>query len=207
MNWNALKPLRFWLPLAFLATAPLGLWLRGGWSFLTLAVTPLALCGLDWALGAEADPQAAPDDPGFSALPRGYAVLQIAVTIWTALVISQPRTSLLEAIGATLSVGVGAGIFGMLAAHELVHRRRRAERALGLAALASVGYMHFRIAHIHGHHLHAATPEDPATARRGEGAYRFIVRAVTGQLAEAWRSASKRQASASWPVTARTMKR
>ncbi len=47
--------------------------------------------------------------------------------------------------------------------------------------------MHFRIAHIHGHHVHAATFEDSATARRGEGAYRFIVRSVTGQLREAWR--------------------
>jgi alkane 1-monooxygenase len=108
------------------------------------------------------------------------------VTAWAAFLIARPGVNLVEAIGLTVSVGVTAGIFGILAAHEMVHSPVAAERALGLVLLASVGYMHFRIAHIHGHHVHAATFKDPATARRGEGAYRFIVRSVSGQVREAW---------------------
>ncbi len=111
----------------------------------------------------------------------------MAVTVWTAVAVSSPRTDLLEAVGATASLGVSAGVFGILAAHELVHRREPREQALGLTLLALVGYMHFRIAHIHGHHVRAATVRDPTTARRGGSAYRFIGRAVVGQVREAWR--------------------
>jgi alkane 1-monooxygenase len=46
--------------------------------------------------------------------------------------------------------------------------------------------MHFRIAHVFGHHRRAATAEDPATARLGQGLYAFLVRSVAGQLREAW---------------------
>jgi alkane 1-monooxygenase len=68
----------------------------------------------------------------------------------------------------------------------MVHSPRAWERGLGLALLATVGYMHFRIAHIHGHHVRGATFDDPATARRGENAYAFVARSVAGQFREAW---------------------
>jgi alkane 1-monooxygenase len=46
--------------------------------------------------------------------------------------------------------------------------------------------MHFRIAHVYGHHRRAATADDPASARLGEGLYAFLPRTVAGQLREAW---------------------
>ena len=54
--------------------------------------------------------------------------------------------------------------------------------------LALVGYMHFRIAHIHGHHVRAATPADPTSARRGGRApiASSVRAAIGGQVAEAW---------------------
>ena len=177
---------RYGVPFVFLATAPLGFVLGGAWSLLTLAAVPLVLCGLDWALGFEALGSAHPETLAYRMLPWLYIPLQIAVTLWAAIAVTDPRVSPLEAIGLTISVGVTAGVFGILAAHEMVHSPSRAERALGLVLLAGVGYMHFRIAHIHGHHVRAATPEDPTSARRGESSYRFVVRAVVGQLREAW---------------------
>ncbi|HEX8840518.1 MAG TPA: alkane 1-monooxygenase, partial [Sphingomicrobium sp.] len=90
------------------------------------------------------------------------------------------------------STGVTAGVFGFLAAHEMIHSADRRERALGLTFLASVFYMHFRVAHIFGHHRHAATPEDAATARLGEGLYAFLGRTIPGQFREAWRSERRR---------------
>jgi alkane 1-monooxygenase len=181
-----LKILKFGIPFLFLASAPLGLALGGGWSFLTVAVTPAVLCGFDWAFGLEPNPAGAPEGRVWRALPRLFVLAQVAVTVWTALVLAAPKASLLELAGATASVGVSAGVFGILAAHELVHRREAPEHVLGLTMLALVGYMHFRIAHIHGHHVRAATVRDPTTARRGENAYRFIGRAVVGQVQEAW---------------------
>ena len=181
-----MRTLRYSLPFLFLATAPLGFLMGGGWSFLTLAVVPLALCGFDLALGFDSEALARPGSLTYRALPWLYIGLQLAVTLWACVAISRPSVSFIAGLGLTLSVGVTAGIFGILAAHEMVHSRSAAERVLGLAMLASVGYMHFRIAHILGHHVRAATFEDPATARRGENAYRFIPRSVAGQLKEAW---------------------
>ena len=86
-----------------------------------------------------------------------------------------------------LSVGVTTGVFGVLAAHELVHGHNRAERFVGLAMLSGMTYRHFRVAHIFGHHRWAATERDPATARLGEGFYGFLVRTVFGQFVDAWR--------------------
>jgi len=78
-------------------------------------------------------------------------------------------------------------VFGFVAAHEMIHSRKRSERALGLALLGTVLYMHFRIAHVHGHHVRAATKDDPASARLGEGLYAFLARSIAGQWREAWR--------------------
>jgi alkane 1-monooxygenase len=181
-----MRTLRFSIPFLFLASAPLGFILGGAWAFLTVALVPVALCTFDLALGFEAPAGTPPGALRYRALPYLYIAAQVAVTVWAAFAIAQPGVSLAPAIGLTISVGVTAGIFGILAAHEMVHSPVRAERGLGLVLLASVGYMHFRIAHIHGHHVHAATFEDSATARRGEGAYRFIARSVVGQLREAW---------------------
>jgi alkane 1-monooxygenase len=181
-----LKAFRFAIPFLFLATAPLGWWLGGAWTFLTLAVLPLVLSGFDAALGFDGDARGAADAVVYRVLPWAYVAAQIAVILWAGNMVARTATGLVEAVGLTVSVGLTAGVFGMAAAHELVHRPSRAIRAGGLSFLAVVGYMHFRIAHIHGHHVRAATFEDPTSARRGEGVYRFIVRAIVGQVAEAW---------------------
>ena len=181
-----MKAFRFAIPFLFLATAPLGWWLGGAWAFVTLAVLPLVLCGFDAVLGFEREAGGEADALVYRVLPWAYVAAQIAVIVWAGAVVASPTTGLVEAVGVTVSVGLTAGVFGMVAAHELVHRPSRAARAGGLSFLAVVGYMHFRIAHIHGHHVRAATFDDPTSARRGESAYRFILRAIVGQVAEAW---------------------
>jgi len=197
---HAEKRAGYVIPLLFLATVPAGMVLGGAWTFLTIVAAPIALCGFDLALGFELDTRGAPDALAYRILPWLSVLGQIGVTIWAAAAIANPKTSLLEAVGVTASVGFAAGTFGILAAHELVHRTKSGERGLGLAMLAMVGYMHFRIAHIHGHHVRAATFEDPTTARRGENAYRFIPRAILGQVREAWVFEAKRLKRRDKPV-------
>jgi len=149
------------------------------------AATALCLASLDWALGED---DAAPNSAG-TAIPRwiarAYIGLQLAATAWAATLVAHHAT-LLEQIGLAVSAGILTGVFGFLAAHEMVHSRSPNERALGLLFLGSVFYMHFRIAHLYGHHRRAATIDDPATARLGEGLYAFILRSVVGQFREAW---------------------
>ena len=177
---------KYWSPFAFLALVPLGYWLGGPWTFLLLAVLPLALAGGDWLLGSE-PPNVADEAPiGHRLLPWLYIPLQLVEIVWAGWVVAQPSTDLVTAIGLTLATGLAAGVFGFLAAHEMVHSRHRAERNLGLVMLVGVLYMPFAIAHVHGHHRRPATHDDPATARRGESLYAFWVRSVTGQAREAW---------------------
>lgn len=178
--------LRYSIPIFVLATVPIGFMLGGVWTWLTVMIMPTCLPLLDWLLGEDRGLHSAADVVGYRLLPWLYIPLQIATTLWAAISISRSGVSLVEVAGLAASVGVTAGVFGFLAAHEMVHSVRQTERGVGLLLLASVFYMHFRIAHIQGHHGRAATAADPATARLGESAYRFLVRSVAGQVREAW---------------------
>ena len=187
-----MQALRFGVPFLFLASAPLGFLLGGGWAWLTPALTPVVLTGFGWALGLESGEASQSAALRYRTLPWLYIAAQIGVIVWAVLVISNPRVGPLAAVGLTVSVGVTTGIFGITAAHEMVHSRSRAERGLGLSLFASHANKHFRIAHIHGHHVRGATFEDPASARRGESVYRFLIRSVAGQAVEAWAFEAKR---------------
>ena len=61
------------------------------------------------------------------------------------------------------------------------------ERFIGKALLLPSFYMHFYIEHNFGHHLHAATPEDPATARYNQSVYSFWFTSSIRQYLNAWK--------------------
>ncbi|MFD2917058.1 alkane 1-monooxygenase [Psychroserpens luteus] len=92
-----------------------------------------------------------------------------------------------ELIGIIFSVGIVLGVNGINVAHELGHRKSTNERFLGKALLLPALYMHFYIEHNFGHHLHAATPEDPATARYNQSVYSFWFTSVFRQYLKAWK--------------------
>lgn len=89
-------------------------------------------------------------------------------------------------------MGITSGYSGIVVAHELIHRQSRVHRLLGRALLCGVLYEHFYTEHIRGHHARVATPEDPATARFGEGYHRFFRRTVPAQFRHAWRLEARR---------------
>ncbi|OUS02379.1 alkane 1-monooxygenase [Flavobacteriales bacterium 33_180_T64] len=91
-----------------------------------------------------------------------------------------------EFIGIILSVGIVLGVNGINVAHELGHRQNTYERFIGKALLLPALYMHFYIEHNFGHHLHAATKEDPATARYNQSVYSFWITSVFRQYRNAW---------------------
>ena len=185
--------LRYLTPFAFLTLLPLGEWLGGAWTFAAAAACALSIAGLDTLLGENEQTPEQPRGIASRWLPRAYILLQLAVTAWTAARVAQPTTTLLEATGLTLSTGLMTGIFGFVAAHEMIHSRNSRERRLGLALLGTVFYAQFSIAHVQGHHRRAATPDDPATARLGESLYAFVLRSVVGQFREAWAFDAQRQ--------------
>ena len=184
--------LRYCTPFGFLALLPLGGWLGGAWTLAPVIATPLVLTGLDAVFGDERASAGAGAGAGHRLILWLYIPLQIAAFAWAAALAARPGTSLPEAAGLAVSAGVTLGVFGFVSAHDMIHSRARAERALGLALLGSVFYMHFRISHVHGHHRRAATWQDPASARLGEGLYAFLPRSIAGQFGEAWRFETER---------------
>ena len=81
-------------------------------------------------------------------------------------------------------------IFGQISnsnAHELIHLGGGAGRFLGRLVYASLLFGHHATAHPAVHHRYVATPRDPNSARRGEGLYRFLLRAWTGSFREGLR--------------------
>ncbi len=171
--------------LSFLAVAAVPLLARAdlAWAFLPALVTIFVVS--DAAFGrARATPIGATGPRCARALLWLFMPLQLALVVWGAT--SSRIDDLAHLIVLAADIGVVTGVFGMLVAHEMIHSRYAAERALGLSMLAAIGYMHFRIAHIHFHHRLAATHTDPATARRGESVYRFMGRSIAGQWRQAW---------------------
>lgn len=92
-----------------------------------------------------------------------------------------------EIVGLVLSIGIVLGSNGINVAHELGHRQTKTEQFLAKALLLPSLYMHFFIEHNFGHHLHAATKEDPATAQYNQTVYGFWFTSVTRQYVNAWK--------------------
>lgn len=119
-------------------------------------------------------------------LPIVYALL-----ISSLFIISSTSLETYEFVGLILSVGIVLGVNGINVAHELGHRQLTYERFIGKALLLPSFYMHFYIEHNFGHHLHAATKEDPATARYNQTVYGFWLTSVFRQYLSAWRIQSR----------------
>ena len=100
--------------------------------------------------------------------------------------------TIIDAVIMGLSIGMASGAIGMTAAHEMIHRASKLWRAAGIGILICVQYGHFRIEHIYGHHIHVGTSKDPATARKGEGFYRFFIRVLRDSYISAWQIETRR---------------
>ncbi len=80
------------------------------------------------------------------------------------------------------------GIMGTVPAHELTHRKHnRFDMFIGNWLLAFSWDCAFAIEHVYGHHKNIGLVNDPATAKRGEGLYGFIMRATIKEQVDAWR--------------------
>lgn len=83
-----------------------------------------------------------------------------------------------EYAGLVISVGMFTGYVGIVVAHELIHRPSATHRGMGWVLMSAALYPHFCVEHILGHHPRFATPDDHATARRGETLYTFLPRSI-----------------------------
>jgi alkane 1-monooxygenase len=116
-----------------------------------------------------------------------WVPVQFAMLFFAFYVVSFQLLSFIYITAFILGLGLITGGIGITVAHELGHKSSRFERILSQILLLSVCYAHFYIEHNQGHHVRVATPEDPATSRRGETFYRFWLRSVVGSWLSAWR--------------------
>ncbi|MEL7098798.1 MAG: alkane 1-monooxygenase [Pseudomonadota bacterium] len=84
-------------------------------------------------------------------------------------------------------------------AHELIHRPARPLRRLGVAVYASLLFGHHASAHPLVHHIHAATDQDPNSAPRGMGFWRYLMQAWTGSFIGGLRAENRRHTGLSHP--------
>ena len=83
---------------------------------------------------------------------------------------------------------------GTVPGHELVHRKgNRLNLFIGNWLLALSWDCAFAIEHVHGHHKNVCLLNDPASAKRGENIYGFIIRAILKEHLDAWNIQSNRK--------------
>ena len=175
--------LRYCGPFLFLAGIPALYYAAGPcWPLATIVALAVILIALETRRPAA--PVRSPALNGSRLLPLLYVPLQLGVILWA--VGAAANLNLLAFLALGLSVGIIAGVFGMLCAHELTHSNRPFDRAVAFAMLTAMSYPQFRTAHIFGHHRWAGTERDVATARLGESFYAFLVRTLPGQWKESW---------------------
>ena len=97
-----------------------------------------------------------------------------------------------ELVGQILSYSVLLASCGINVAHELGHKDNSFSKLSAFVLLTPSLYTHFYIEHNRGHHKNVATPEDPATAKKGEALYLFWPRSLYGSYLNAWRHEFKR---------------
>lgn len=105
-------------------------------------------------------------------------------------------TGALDLVGLTVSTALVTGGVGITAAHELLHKRTRLERAMAHALLAMSNYGHFFVEHVAGHHKTVATPDDPASDDGSHTVYSFVPRSFVLSYVGAWRHETRRAGGA-----------
>lgn len=108
-----------------------------------------------------------------------WVYVQLAVLVWGFFVIANRTLSFSEWLWFASGMALVTGGVGITVAHELGHKAGKLEQFYAKVLLMTVCYMHFIVEHNRGHHVRVATPDDPATSRRGESFYSFWWRSVS----------------------------
>ncbi|PVH30585.1 alkane 1-monooxygenase [Pararhodobacter oceanensis] len=87
-----------------------------------------------------------------------------------------------EWVAALIAFGLFFGQIGNPAAHELIHRADKRLMRLGKIIYIAFLFGHHTSAHRLVHHVHVGTKDDPNSARKGLGFWRFLPRAWIGSF-------------------------
>jgi alkane 1-monooxygenase len=195
-----IRSLRYCLVYLIPASVGVSFVMDGLWSWFAPLFIFGVLPAIEWMLGSSVstwignDKEEAARSPWFDVVLYSTVFIQIAFVVWFVVLIRYGHFGINDWLGKSVSMGMMCGVFGINVAHELGHRTRLFERQLSKVMLTTSLYMHFYIEHNRGHHKNVATPDDPATARKGEAVYRFWLRSVKGSFLSAWDIVKKERA-------------
>jgi alkane 1-monooxygenase len=188
-----MKDLKYLAALTIPISAIISIYFKGYWSFFTplyaFGIIPILeiLLSKNASNYSEEELENKKANPLFDWMLYLNLPMVFGILFWALMVVSSQSLENFEIIGLVLSVGIVLGVNGINVAHELGHRLASKERFLGKLLLLPSLYMHFFIEHNFGHHLYAATKEDPATARYNQSVYSFWVTSVFRQYISAWK--------------------
>lgn len=132
--------------------------------------------------------------PSGDALSVALALLHFALLPLVVIALAGDALGTLEKFGLFFAAGLFFGQVSNANAHELIHRSSRTLHRLGMWVYITLLFGHHTSAHVLVHHRHVATPQDPNTSRKGEGFYRYALRAWAGSFREGYRAEAARLA-------------
>ncbi|MFN3839360.1 MAG: alkane 1-monooxygenase [Cyclobacteriaceae bacterium] len=187
------KRLGFFTAFIIPALVVAGYYLNGAWNFLALLfafiIIPVIdqITGLDTSNVPPSRIHQISEAFYYRFITYLWTYFQLLFLIWGFYAITSGHINgVVEWVGFTIGFSLVTGGIGITVAHELGHKKSHLERFYSKMLLMTVCYMHFYIEHNQGHHVHVATPQDPATARKNENFYRFWFRSVFVGYAHAW---------------------
>ena len=173
----------FLIPIIFVAGNMYGGFFNYSVVFTLFVITPIAdlLIGTDKSNLLPDKESMVKDMFRFRLITFLCVPIQLFIITWALFIFNNSTLTTSESVGFILSAGITSGILGINIAHELSHRLdNKLEPLLGRILLLTVGYVHWSIEHVYGHHKTVATPDDPATARYGETIISFLPRTIIG---------------------------
>ena len=96
--------------------------------------------------------------------------------------------NIIDKISLIVQTTLSIGTLGIVTGHELTHRKNnKFDMFVGNWLLAFSWDCTFAIEHVYGHHKNVCLPEDPATGKRGENIYLFILKAIVKEQVGGWK--------------------
>lgn len=161
------------------------------WAFMPVVYTYFFVPIIDEIIGKDAQNVQKQEFEGlikdkyFDFLVYSHVWIHFFILVYVAIQISSHHFSNIQILGFVLSQGVYASSI-INVSHELGHRNHPLAIIHARVALMFVCYHHFIIEHNRGHHVHVATPNDPATSKKGQTVFDFWIQSLFGSFKSAW---------------------
>jgi alkane 1-monooxygenase len=118
--------------------------------------------------------------------------IQLLMLISFLFVIELTPINSISYVGKVFAMGLLCGVLGINIGHELGHRSSRWEQFFGEVLLLTSLNTHFLPYHNEGHHREVATPDDAATAKKGQWLFSFWFTSHFGSYIKAWKIENNR---------------